>query len=682
MPQPNKRKKQLAAVQDGIVKRQKTSKLREETLNVPKEDSLPIDAMVVPDTITSEAATNTALPDVTTSLPTPIATAIAEAATSTPSPDVVTSLPPADLDVVDDGDASTDSVTETQSNNHPRAIDPSTSTSAQGIKLEPVIKTETAPVPANTSIDQAEAPIPTDPVINGPNLNRTVTVRRKVAKRSDPLYIAPSPQAIPTPLPPSPQAENIPVTQEPRVEEPLPITTDEAARETASPDISEGFPSPPTPPPSTATVNVSTRRRSRRQTQLPPIETSEEQLHADVNCVDESDLSGFTPPPVSTVNAPTRPRSSRRVISTSNTATSILPPCTAAVNVSTRRRSRRQTQLPPIETSEPQQDDDDDYVDEGDLSGPTPPPPDSTVHAPTRRRSSRRVIPTSSTGTPIIRPYTAAVEASTRRKSRRQTELLSIETSKAQLDGDIDDVNAHAGDLSGPSWEARLKDLADYRKIHGHCNVPNRYSENTKLGLWVSRQRNQHKLHLEGKTSSMTLSRIQELESLGFEWGARLFTVPWEDRLKELADYRKIHGHCNVPQRCSENTKLGEWVKHQRKQYRFHLEGKRSQMTLFRVQELERLEFEWRGVKLCSGAWEDRLSELAEYRKIHGHCNVPRDYNENTQLAWWVARQRQQYELNLKEKASAMPAYRIQALESLDFEWRRVRLPPAPGKAI
>jgi hypothetical protein len=31
-------------------------------------------------------------------------------------------------------------------------------------------------------------------------------------------------------------------------------------------------------------------------------------------------------------------------------------------------------------------------------------------------------------------------------------------------------------------------------------------------------------------------------------------------------------------------------------------------------------------------AWEDRLSELADYRKIHGHCNVP-GYSENTKLA-------------------------------------------------
>jgi hypothetical protein len=30
--------------------------------------------------------------------------------------------------------------------------------------------------------------------------------------------------------------------------------------------------------------------------------------------------------------------------------------------------------------------------------------------------------------------------------------------------------------------------------------------------------------------------------------------------------------------------------------------------------------------------WEDHLSELAYFRKIHGHCNVPRSYSENTKL--------------------------------------------------
>ena len=56
----------------------------------------------------------------------------------------------------------------------------------------------------------------------------------------------------------------------------------------------------------------------------------------------------------------------------------------------------------------------------------------------------------------------------------------------------------------------------------------------------------------------MTLPRIQELESLGFEWG--VCVTAWEGRLSELADYCTIHEHCNVPNHYSENPKLGKWV--------------------------------------------------------------------------------------------------------------------------
>jgi hypothetical protein len=66
-------------------------------------------------------------------------------------------------------------------------------------------------------------------------------------------------------------------------------------------------------------------------------------------------------------------------------------------------------------------------------------------------------------------------------------------------------------------WEERLSELADYCKLHGHCNVPHRYKENAKLATWVATQRRQYKLHFEGKASHITPFRIQALESLGFE---------------------------------------------------------------------------------------------------------------------------------------------------------------------
>jgi hypothetical protein len=214
------------------------------------------------------------------------------------------------------------------------------------------------------------------------------------------------------------------------------------------------------------------------------------------------------------------------------------------------------------------------------------------------------------------------------------------------------------------AWEDRLSELADYRKIHGHCNVPTKYSENTKLGAWVGTQRTQYKLHAEGKTSSMTLPRIQELERLGIEW--RVCVTAWEDRLSELAEYRKIHGHCNVPFHFSENTKLGKWVGTQRTKYKLHREGKISSITPLRIEKLEILGFEW---GIHKAVWEDRFSELADYCRIHGHCNDPQRHSKNIRLAKWVEKQRCQYKLKGEGKTSSMTNFRIHALEDLGFKW-------------
>jgi hypothetical protein len=142
------------------------------------------------------------------------------------------------------------------------------------------------------------------------------------------------------------------------------------------------------------------------------------------------------------------------------------------------------------------------------------------------------------------------------------------------------------------AWEDFLSELAGYCKIHGHCNVPRKYSGNIQLGYWVSTQRSNYKLYRDGKTSPITSLRIQELESMGFDWG--VCATPWGDRLSELAGYRKIHGHCNVPKNYSENSKLAHWVVTQRTQYRLHLAGKTTWMTLSRIQELDSMGFEWK----------------------------------------------------------------------------------------
>jgi hypothetical protein len=457
------------------------------------------------------------------------------------------------------------------------------SASARESEREPVVKTETATAtaPANTSNDQAEAPIPTEPVSNGPNLNRTVTVRRKVAKRTYPLYLAPPQQNIALPLAPSPPAEEIPARKKRRLEEPLPRSTDEAARETASPDISIGLPSPDPPPPSTATVDISTCRRSRHQIQLPPIEMSETQLDdSDEFADDDCDLPSPSWEARLSELADYRKLHGHCSVPYNNSENSKL--ATWVINQGRQYRLHQ----------------------DGEKSNMTL----SRMH---------------------------------------KLESLGFEWDKR-----------------GSAWEDRLSELADYRKIHGHCNVPKNYSENIKLGRWVANQRNQYRLHVKGNTSYTTRSRIQELESLGVEWDC--YGAAWEHCLSELADYRKIHGHCNVPRNYVKNTKLANWVNTQRHQYKFYLEKKTSHMTLSRIQELESLGFKWR---VSVPTWDERLSDLADYLKIHGHCNVPKRFSENAKLGEWVQTQRKENRLHRQGKPSPMTPFRIQALESLGFKW-------------
>jgi hypothetical protein len=72
-----------------------------------------------------------------------------------------------------------------------------------------------------------EASITTEDSRDGPNLNRTVTVRRKAAKRTHPFDLAAEELHLVPSSSSSPQAEDLPPARKKlRLEEPLPTTTD------------------------------------------------------------------------------------------------------------------------------------------------------------------------------------------------------------------------------------------------------------------------------------------------------------------------------------------------------------------------------------------------------------------------------------------------------------------------
>jgi len=230
-------------------------------------------------------------------------------------------------------------------------------------------------------------------------------------------------------------------------------------------------------------------------------------------------------------------------------------------------------------------------------------------------------------------------------------------------------------------WNLRYGELIEYKRTHGNCIVPGRYKSNKQLGSWVGNQRTQYRLLQQGKESSMTEERISKLEAIGFVWDAsHLFlgivdNEAWDQRYGELIEYKRRHGNCNAPTHYKPNKELGYWVHTQRRQYRLLKEGKYSTMTDERISKLEKIGFSWDASHLSPAqpnddAWNQRHSELVEYKEKHGDCLVPYSYEPNKQLGRWVGRQRWQYRLLQQGKQSSMTGKRIAKLEEIGFKWK------------
>jgi hypothetical protein len=183
--------------------------------------------------------------------------------------------------------------------------------------------------------------------------------------------------------------------------------------------------------------------------------------------------------------------------------------------------------------------------------------------------------------------------------------------------------------------------LAKFKAQHNHCNVPAKIKG---LGQWINRQRN---LYRDG---ILREDRVKRLEDIGFVWN--VIEANWEEMFAALAEFKKQHGHCNVPSGRPEYAGLSTWASHQRQLY------KKGKLSEDRLERLEEIGFDW---DIAAAYWEEMFGALVEFEKQHGHCNVPRDWSENSKLARWVT--------NLRTRKKRLSEDQILRLEAIGFEW-------------
>jgi hypothetical protein len=241
-------------------------------------------------------------------------------------------------------------------------------------------------------------------------------------------------------------------------------------------------------------------------------------------------------------------------------------------------------------------------------------------------------------------------------------------------------------------FRAQLRELARFRRVHGHCRVPQDGGPGSPaLGKWV------WWLRTSRRRGSLSADKVAALDRLGFAWDARI--AAWEEMVGELVCFRQQHGHAAVVAEPRDGVerpgtlRLAVWLANQRQELR------RGSMPPSRQRRLQALGVEWAGGVLSSlppvrqmvvhateggeagrGLWTARLYDLLRYRQAHGHCDVPagaRGSGDAT-LARWVRVQRSD------QRAGRIAAWRVAQLEAAGLAWDRGQCPglevQAPAK--
>ena len=195
---------------------------------------------------------------------------------------------------------------------------------------------------------------------------------------------------------------------------------------------------------------------------------------------------------------------------------------------------------------------------------------------------------------------------------------------------------------------ARLEELRAFKEKEGHIQVP----VGGSLERWIRRMR---ALYQKGKLED---DIVQELDKLGMVCAPRSVQKrksdeTFEARLDELKALVAVDGR--VLRVNQYEPGMRAWIYHQQRCFR---EGSLSKD---KVQALRDVGVTLKMTQRIS--WDTRLMELIEFKRTHGHCNVPATWRHNKELGSWVGTQRK-YMRNGK-----LSEERVAALTSIGFEW-------------
>lgn len=214
----------------------------------------------------------------------------------------------------------------------------------------------------------------------------------------------------------------------------------------------------------------------------------------------------------------------------------------------------------------------------------------------------------------------------------------------------------------------RIEILLAHKAEHGHLSVSRHDQKYPGLASWMTDQR----ARLNNKTIPAELKR--QLDEIGFPWkpAPRDTEKQWLEVFAQFKEHAAVHGASTVRIVDDKTAKLNSWMLTQRQT------KKRGKLGESRIKALDEIGFAWQPVRKKSvpksaltpavpetppRTWDEMFSELMNFYKLQGHCNVPVDWQANPELARWVYLQR------VANRQNRLTAEQLRRMDEIGFAW-------------
>ena len=203
-------------------------------------------------------------------------------------------------------------------------------------------------------------------------------------------------------------------------------------------------------------------------------------------------------------------------------------------------------------------------------------------------------------------------------------------------------------------WDKKFREMIAYTEKNGHewKSIIESDPNASHIVTWMRRQRRCR------SNSTMTVDRINKLDSVGFVWTPPdAKTGEWNRKFAMYCDFVENNGvHCIPPT----TSVLGKWIRYQRSMNRF------GGLKEDRIEKLNKIGFLWNGPSTSERtdaftvAWDQNFALYRDFVEENGMCCPPK---KKSKMSIWVYSQRKMKRLGTLKKD------RLDKLNKMGFLW-------------